>query len=311
VVFGKAEERMQEIVFQVVDRLLRQAGWPLVPQLSDSEAALVRTCLGKEDAWRCIEPMASKKGVRRIVAVRVELDHTTEGASQVVLTGRLVYVGSSSVLEQKRYCGACSDAELISYAEEIAKLLMDERAVQAGTTKVAVHSEPLGAEVLIDGKVVGITNETFATFPGKHTVELRLSGRKSVSRSVTAIDGRTVEVAVELELVGGQPVAPPAPTERGAPTLVPKLVAAAGGALMIAGGILVALDEKQRTLPAAELAKDPTYFDSAPGGVALLVGGAVAAGVGGYLWWRSGTGKPMPTVATSSQGVVVGLVGSF
>jgi PEGA domain len=347
VVFGNAESRPQAIVLGVVDRVLRQAGWPLVPALSEVDSKTVRECLGRESPWPCIQPMADKKGIERIVAVRVDL-LKANGVLQTVLTGRLVQAGFSSVLQQQRFCGACSDSDLTVYSEEIAKLLMDERAVQAGTTKVEVTSTPAGAEILIDGKSVGVANNTFATFPGRHLIEARLPGHKPDTRTVTAIDGKTIVATMTLEVAPkSDPVAPvaappkPAPavasTAAAAPTTViragtgpavtagsradsgsslrryaPMALVGIGAATMIAGGVLWGIDEDKKLFATQQqLDMNPTFRDSAKVGVPMLIGGAVVAAAGGLWWWKASPSKPTPTIATSSQGVVLGLLGSF
>lgn len=322
VVFGKAESRIQDIVYGVVDRVLRQAGWPLVPALAPNEATIVRGCLGKEAAWSCVASMASKKGIERIVAVRVDLERSSDGSSQVVLTGRLVYAGSSSVLEQKRYCGACSDEDLTVYAEEISKLLMDERAVQAGTTKVGVTSVPMGAEVRIDGKVVGVTNNVFSTFPGKHVVEVRAPGYQAESRPVTAVDGKTVTTSISLK--PGDSSKPPV---QSGPDLGdgtdevddggeggggfrkwgPKAMVGAGALAVIGGVVLIAKDEDAQ--PGNKV--DVEYFDSALGGTVLTISGALVAGAGGFLWWKFANERSAPVVSTLPGGALVGIAGSF
>jgi PEGA domain len=320
VVFGRAEARIQDIVYSVVDRVLRQAGWPLVPALAANEATIVRGCLGKEAPWPCVESMATKKGIERIVAVRVDLERSADGTSQVVLTGRLVYAGSSSVLEQKRYCGACSDEDLTAYSEEISKLLLDERAVQAGTTKVGVTSVPMGAEVRIDGKVVGITNNVFGTYPGKHTVEVRAPGHEPETRAVTAIDGKTVTASVTLRTKGSPPVAGGSEGvvvtddddgEGGSPLppWAPKAIIGVGGILAVTGVVLLVMDEE----PVATKGPDVPefYFESQNAGIATLVSGVAVAGVGGYLWWKYSSKSTAPVVTTSSNRVLVGISGVF
>ena len=330
VVFGKADLSMQEVVYTVVDRLLRDAGWPLVPPLASNDATVVRGCLSKEAAWACVEPMATKKGIQRIVAVRVELERSADGTSQIVLTGRLVYAGSSSVLEQKRYCGACSKEDLTAYAEEIAKDLLDDRAVAAGTTKVGVSSTPMGAEVRIDGKVVGVTNNVFSTFPGRHTIEVRAPRHQAASTTVTAIDGKTVVATLSLTPAapGSNPNEPihtePAISVEGGSegsggTAMfrkwgPKAMVGAGGVMVVTGLVYIfVLDENETVFDSqAEYENDMTFDNWAPAGAGLLVAGAVVGGVGGYLWWRwRPTGDVTPAVSPTSNGAMMSLSGSF
>jgi hypothetical protein len=328
-VYGKSESRLQLIVQGVVDRVLRDAGWPLVPSFNDNEASIVRGCLSKASPWTCLESMADKKGIQRIVAVRVDLEKSSDGTSQVIVTGRLVYSGSETYLEQQRFCGACSDEDLTSYSEEVAKLLLDERAVAAGNTKVGVSSIPMGAEVRIDGKTVGITNNVFATSPGKHTVEIRARGHRPEKRDVTAIEGKTVNTTVKLQ--AGDENATPGTGEGAAPASGdastdlgdeesgggfrkwgPKAMVGAGGALVVTGAIFIlALDEDQTTFDPSDPNRDEKYRDWAPAGAGLFVTGAVIGGVGGYLWWKQISKSSTPTISTTSTGAVVGLSGSF
>ncbi|MEZ4362094.1 MAG: PEGA domain-containing protein [Kofleriaceae bacterium] len=318
VVFGKADQHAQTIVMNVVDRVLRAAGWPLVPTLAENDAVVVRGCLAKDAPWPCLRSMAEKRGIQQIVAVRVELERLANGTSQIVLTGRLVYAGASSVLEQKRFCGACSDEDLMVYAEEISKTLLDERAVRAGTTQVEVRSTPMGAEVRIDGELVGLTNATFATFPGKHSVEMRLPGHEPETRSVTAIDGKTVTAEVALRVLGAP--APPPPGDEGGGghsrsalrRYGPMSMVGAGGVLMVVGSVLLVLDEdKQLFDTEEERLRDPHFQNYAPVGVPMLIGGAVIAGAGGYLWWRFASRNTVPVASASAEGATVGLAGSF
>lgn len=328
-VYGKSEARLQTIVQNVVERVLRDAGWPLVPPFSDNEAAIVRGCVAKDAPWPCIENMATKKGIERIVAVRVDLEKSSDGTSQVIVTGRLVYAGSASFLEQQRFCGACSDEDLASYSEDVAKLLMDERAIQTGTTKVGVSSVPMGAEVHIDGELKGKTNSIFATAPGKHTVELRARGYKTEKRDFTAIDGKTVVVAtVTMQAgegggeVGGEvAVGGEGPQGSGGGSIGdegsgdvfrkwgPKAMVGVGGALVITGVVLLILDEPEVTKKGPNVPK--THRETTLGGAVSLVSGAALAGAGGYLWWKYSKSKTAPTVSTSSNGVVVGVAGAF
>ncbi|MBX3157287.1 MAG: hypothetical protein KF773_15030 [Deltaproteobacteria bacterium] len=83
----------------------------------------------------------------------------------------------------------------------------------------------------------------------------------------------------------------------------PKVVVGLGLAAIVAGGVLIALDED--FTPEA----GPTVFDSAPAGVALAVTGAVATAIGVYLWGRKSGKAPVVTVARGSA--LVGWQGRF
>ena len=278
---------MQDVVYAVVDRKLRDAGWPLVPQLASNDATIVRGCLSKAAPWPCLESMASKKGIERIVAVRVEIERSPDGTSQVVLTGRLIYAGAPSKIEQKRYCGACSTEDLTAYGEEISKELLAERALLSGNTKIAVSSTPIGAEVRIDNKPVGVTNNVFATSPGKHNVEVRAPGHQSEIREVTVNEGKTATVSFPLRR-GQSPTTPPGPPlAAAAPTAAsggadvdvdvdgsgesssgfrswgPKAMMGVGGALVVTGVVLLAID--QEPTPGKSPTAPETYRETQTG----------------------------------------------
>jgi PEGA domain len=339
VVFGRADQSMQDVVYAVVDRKLRDAGWPLVPPLASNDATIVRGCLSKAAPWPCLESMTSKKGIERIVAVRVDLERSPDGTSQVVLTGRLIYSGAPSKIEQKRYCGACSKEDLTAYGEEISNELLAERALLAGNTKIAVSSTPMGAEVRIDNKPVGVTNNVFATSPGKHTVEVRAPGHQSESREVSVNEGKTVTASFQMR-PGASPTTPPGPPlppgppvvgdgstggggddsigdETGSPSMFrkwgPKAMVGVGGALVVTGAIFAfVLDEPKKTFKTdAELEADPHYKDWTPPGIAFMASGAILAGVGGYLWWKWMPRETAPAISSTRNSVVMGLSGSF
>lgn len=329
VVFGRADQSMQDVVYAVVDRKLRDAGWPLVPQLASNDATIVRGCLSKPAPWPCLESMASKKGIERIVAVRVEIERSPDGTSQVVLTGRLIYAGAPAKIEQKRYCGACSTEDLTAYGEEISKELLAERALLSGNTKIAVSSTPMGAEVRIDNKPVGVTNNVFATSPGKHNVEVRAPGHQSEIREVSVNEGKTATVNFQMR-PGQSPTTPPGPPLAAAPTAAPDSVGVAvdsggesssplpawapkammgvGGALVVTGVILVLANDPKED---KGLDVDEFYTDTQTPGIVALVSGAVIGGVGGYLWWKSRSRTVVPTTSMSSGSVTVGVAGAF
>jgi hypothetical protein len=88
--------------------------------------------------------------------------------------------------------------------------------------------------------------------------------------------------------------------------LVPAIVVGSGAALAITGGILIAIDQN----PDPHGPQQPTYRDTAAGGVALVSVGVAAAAVGAYLWWRTGS-HGAPVAAATHDSAVVGWAGRF
>jgi hypothetical protein len=96
-----------------------------------------------------------------------------------------------------------------------------------------------------------------------------------------------------------------APAEGGMPRWVPLGLVATGGALLVAGGIMIAIDEDANPVGPQQ----PNLRDTATGGVVLGIAGAVAVGTGLYLWHRNKHSAPV--AAVSHDGGYVGWAGRF
>lgn len=310
VVYGKSDKRLQALVYGEVERELRAAGWELVPPLSDVESQSVSNCMSQPKPWQCMLFVVNRMKIDRVIAVRVEVESVNAKQTQVALTGQLVLAATSAKLEQARYCGACSDDEVRSYAAQVARMLLDERALLASTTRLDIKSQPMGAEVRIDGQVVGITNNVFPTTPGEHEVEVSLRGFPAQRRTLVAVDGKAV--AAELEL-RASPGGSGSTGEGGGAGLMPKLMVGTGAAAIAAGAVfLFVLDEDKREYATqAEYEADPHYTDWGVPGVATMAAGAALAVTGGILWWRGAKSATKPIVATTSSGVSLGLSATF
>jgi hypothetical protein len=89
------------------------------------------------------------------------------------------------------------------------------------------------------------------------------------------------------------------------PAWAPLGIMVAGGATLLAGGIMIAIDEDLD--PAGR--QEPNIRDTATGGVVLGIAGAAAVGVGYYLWRKQQ--RSAPVAAVSSDGAYVGWAGRF
>lgn len=89
------------------------------------------------------------------------------------------------------------------------------------------------------------------------------------------------------------------------PRWAPLGIMVVGGIAVVAGGVMIAIDED----PNPNGAQQPEYRNTAAGGAVLLVSGAVAAGVGYYLWRKQE--RSMPVAAVTSDGGYVGWLGRF
>lgn len=87
---------------------------------------------------------------------------------------------------------------------------------------------------------------------------------------------------------------------------VPLGLMAAGSVALVAGGIMIAIDED----PSPVGPQNATYRDTATGGAVLGLAGAAALGAGIYLWFQDRRSSA-PIAAVSHDGAVVGWVGRF
>lgn len=72
---------------------------------------------------------------------------------------------------------------------------------QTGQTpaKIAVHSDPDGAEIYLDGQLVGSTPSKLDLPPGEHQISVRLSGYQDWNRSLRVLAGSEVNLNAKLE----------------------------------------------------------------------------------------------------------------
>jgi hypothetical protein len=64
---------------------------------------------------------------------------------------------------------------------------------------VNLVSNPVGADVVVDGDFVGNSPATLKLAPGKHTLTLKMSGYKDWSREISVQAGSDVQLSANLE----------------------------------------------------------------------------------------------------------------
>jgi hypothetical protein len=108
--------------------------------------------------------------------------------------------------------------------------------------------------------------------------------------------------------VAAEPAPAPEPMAEGTPrtNLMPLGLMAAGGVALVAGGILIAIDQD----PDPVGMQQPTYRDTATAGVVIGVAGAAAVAAGAYLWMQDRK-HGAPVAAVTHDSAVVGWTGRF
>ncbi len=134
---------------------------------------------------------------------------------------------------------------------------------------------------------------------------------------------RETLVSLLGSLVADAPAAPPLPAPAAAAVpppsaavepaaetrprdVVPVAVVGAGGAMLVTGLLLIALDQS----PDPHGTQPKTLRDTEGAGVVFTLLGAAAAGAGGYLWWRDHHGGA-PVAAVTHDAALVGWSGRF
>lgn len=311
VTYGKAESRLQALASEEVRRSLREAGWDIVPPFSDVENATVKGCMGDASPWTCMRFVTNNKGIDRLVAVQVDAEAVSGSQAQLVLTGQLVWQSSSAKLAQTKYCLACKDDEVRTYAAQISKYLIDEYVLAMTVAKVEVKSQPVGAEVVLDGALAGLTNNVFITSPGKHQVVVRLGGYQNEQREVETKAGTVQKVEVVLQPAGVAAVVEPESKWWRDSTLVPKVMVGVGVVTMVAAAGLYLGDVGYSTKKyRVEEDYENNKYNNEWRAVLGAAGGVLAAG-GGVWWWRSSKRSAKPAVTATARGVSLGITGSF
>lgn len=83
---------------------------------------------------------------------------------------------------------------------ESGKLISIDQSGQTSTnSKMAIQSDPVGADILMDGQMVGQTPSTFDMPSGDHEIKLQLAGYQEWVRHVHVLPGSTINLSANLE----------------------------------------------------------------------------------------------------------------
>lgn len=291
-------ERLREIVGQAIEAAVRDAGWSLPPKpLMKSQSDGMLTCLDAKPPASCV-PVPLR--IARFFAVTIQEGQADNGAPQVVLTGKAILIDPPATAIRQQHCQRCASNDLATSSAELAKLVLRDLALRAGTTIADFRSDPEGAEIVLDGERVGATNAKLNTYPGRHVARFEKPGYLAQTREFTAVEDQSVRVEATLHRsdTGKPPLRPP--TSK----LVPVALFGASGVFLVTGaaGFYYATkgdsDERYH------------YPRAMPIGVIATAAGIGAAAAGGYLLWK-GSRSSAPTVGVTSGGAVLGWKGTF
>lgn len=199
-------------------------------------------------------------------------------------------------------CGRCTESEQQALIKTVSKRLF-ERERHPEVAPLEVTSAPSGAEVRLDGRLLGLTDLTLSVAAGAHLIALEKRGLPPAHAEFSLSPGRAWRVSVRWPESGPATVtqeeppkvtaAPPSvptpppvapPVDQGPKTHYQRPVgialAALGGALLITGITLLALNHDGTCDPMPAAAACPNRYNFTAGGSVALVGGAIAAAGG-------------------------------
>lgn len=175
-------------------------------------------------------------------------------------------------------CEVCTPSEAASTAGAAAVELLRG---DDGHARVSVLSSPSGAEIWLDGERVGTSPAEISATPGLHTLELRMSGRRSRAQELELAAGS--RTSLRIELVADRRGAS-APSLR----IAGWTLVGVGVAALVGGITLVAIDENPIRSDCDGRHVDrfgncEYRWNTLAGGATLLAGGLAAAGTGTAL----------------------------
>jgi hypothetical protein len=299
VVTGRAAAHERTVIEGAIITAVRRASWPLSNQLfTPKEIDEITKCLRDDRPWPCLSPLMAPKGVGRIVVAAANPQAGAPG--KLTIIGELVVAGDGAAVVSQQSCDGCDDVGLTVVAQRLTDVLLHDLAVRSEQTILSVQTVPSGATVLLDGQSIGITNASGTvnqmTYAGPHKLTVQRIGYVFEERTVNLSAGRTTMIPVALR--------PERAAARAGPPLTPLVIAGAGAAGVVVGGVLLYVgqqdgpDVKWRYTRATAL------------GVVVGIAGIAAVGAGTYLWLNPATPSGL-IIGTSSGGAVIGWAGTF
>lgn len=322
---GDASQGARSTVHLAVAGMLRDGGWtePAV-QLSTKESSAIGRCLRESEPWRCVLKVSAGKQIQQVAVVSVDPQRTPDGLDMVVLTARFVVAGSDSVIPLQRFCSRCTNDNLRKLATELATEALERIELRGSQTVLVIKTTPQGALAFVNDRPVGATDTAIDIVPGTHKVRVEKAGFASETRTIDAAKGTTSDVSVTLKSDGASPVpvpltrpcpaggkepCRPMPAHPAPPSRLFPAIGLGIGIAAVGLGIAVLPSDEDPAAP-GELAKRE-YTETKIPGLVTIAGGAVVAGVSGYLLWRFTKQRSPLTVASTPGGVVMGVTHAF
>lgn len=146
----------------------------------------------------CFERVAKATRATHVVRATVIVRDRDYDVRVELIDGRSGSVSAKSE-EGCEICGVVDAGSLMASAAATLRTKLD--ALAKGPSVLTVTSDPVGAEVRIDGEIVGVTPLERPIIPGERVVRVSKEGFIAVEREVTVVEGVAEEVSFGLEKV--------------------------------------------------------------------------------------------------------------
>jgi hypothetical protein len=263
-------------------------------------AIAAKRCKGSDGcSAAALAEIQADTGATHYVRTRVDL----ESRDYTVKIELVDIADNKVILESEQICEICGLGEVNSQIESQGAFIQARlSASQEGPPVLVISSEPSGALVFLDDKLVGTTPFERDVVIGEHSLRVSLNGYVDQGRAVALTNGAREVVEFSLERV----IADPTLRNLDAGLL-------AGGLAVFGGGVvLVVLDGMPFKGSCTGDDVDPMgncrfIYNTKIGGAVAAVSGAVAATIGVMMLIRHRKGKATRELAAgvSLNGLVV------
>jgi hypothetical protein len=177
-----------------VDGLQRGDFEIVTPQAVQAVDARAESC----DDAKCFKRIAAATKATHVVRARVVVEDRDFDVFIELYDGKS---GASlaRTTEGCEICGIADAANLVDTGAATLRTKLD--ALAKGPSTLTVKSTPEGAEVRIDGEIVGVTPIERPVIPGKRVLRITKEGYIAVEREVTFVEGVSEQLSFELDKV--------------------------------------------------------------------------------------------------------------
>ncbi|MDQ1347455.1 MAG: hypothetical protein QG573_826 [Acidobacteriota bacterium] len=240
------------------------------------QAAMLKAIAGRGTCHEpaCWKSVAAALGCRYVVGGTVRGE---DGSYEIRLFMGDAFGGAVVARVQQRceICGLQAAADKIDLTASA--LVARLEAAARAPARVAVQTEPPGAMISVDGDEVGPSPREVELTPGPHQITAKAAGYAVATRSVTAVAGVQEKIELRLLHLGAG----------SSPARVLGWVSLAVSVAAIGAGLAVLSLHGSQTDCPSDVGAKVCLRETRPEGGVLVGLGAVAAGVGTFLVYRS------------------------